>query len=391
MKKLLAIPNDPTSAYFRSSREDFLGEFNPKYDGSRRFDEVRFLNWRDEKDTSFQGVDSKAFLKDKSLVEKLYRGLTNLEIPFDSEEGSFSALFEVEADLVRKFVSEYNPDLIRAFNTHFAVELGILARRYSGAPLMVSGHDPTRLTPAIAGVDAMVCESYELRNLCLEEFGVNPQDISVIHNGIDLDFFSPRSTSSIAEYVPAEFLDAPYKVFSSSRLVKGKNIETLMKSLALVKDELPGLVHLHLGAAGSQPEKAAEIMDLRGELGLESTSHFLGAKQKKELPFYYSWADVFVLPTLWEGLSRVMRESLACGTPVITTNYGSSAEIVQTGFNGVGVDPMNEEEIAEAILETLKDDIFRKKLSNNSRPSVEKYSLPLSMELYSKLYAELSR
>ncbi len=389
MKKLLGIPNDPTTAYFRSSREDFLGEFNPKYGGSRKFDEVNFLNWRDSEDVTFNGIYSKAFLKNKTFSENLYKSLANFEIPFDSKGGSFMKIFEEDSESIRDFVENYKPNLIRSFNTNFAVELGIIARKYSNVPLMVSGHDPTRLTPAISEVDAMVCESYELRDLCIENFNVNPMNITVIHNGIDLDFFNKKSNVEIGNHVSRDFCEAPYKIFSSSRLVKGKNIETLLKALSIAKLELPGLVHLHLGAEESQPEKTMEIKALRSELGLEETSYFLGAKQKSELPFYYSWADVFVLPTLWEGLSRVMRESLACGTPVIANNYGSSSEIVQSNFNGITIDPMNEGEIAGAIVSILKNENFRKKLEKNARPSMGKYSLSNSMKMYSKLYDKL--
>jgi len=55
MRKLLGIPNDPTDAYFRSSRDDFLGEFNPKHQGKRIFDVVNFLNWRDAEDINYLG------------------------------------------------------------------------------------------------------------------------------------------------------------------------------------------------------------------------------------------------------------------------------------------------------------------------------------------------
>ena len=222
-----------------------------------------------------------------------------------------------------------------------------------------------------------------------EKFNVNPNKISVIHNGIDMNFFYPKSKKEISEHVPMQFINAPYKIFSSSRLVKGKNIETLLRAIHLAKDELPGLVHLHLGAEGSQPKKTKEIKKLQEELGLNQISYFLGAKQKNELPSYYSWADTFILPTLWEGLSRVMRESLACGTPVIATNYGSSSEIVQNNFNGISIDPMNEEEIAESIVKIMKDKKFKNSLEKNARQSMDKYSLEKSMEMYSKLYGKL--
>ena len=71
MKNLLAIPNDALDAYFRSSKEDFLGEFNPLFKGDRFFDEIRFFNWRDSKDGEYFGIKSKAILKNKEKAKEL--------------------------------------------------------------------------------------------------------------------------------------------------------------------------------------------------------------------------------------------------------------------------------------------------------------------------------
>jgi|MDTC01.2.fsa_nt_gb glycosyltransferase involved in cell wall biosynthesis len=387
--KLLGFPNDSMKSYFRSSRDEFLGEFNPMFEGHRRFDEVGFLNWRDDEDVDYHGISSKAIISDSKRVSDLYSRLCSGEISFDSPDGSFRDLLEDHAEEIGESVNEFNPSLMRAFNTHFATELGLVARSYSGAPLMVSAHDPTRLTPALSEVDALVCESHELRRLCIENFSVDPGRISVIHNGIDMDYFYPNSDSEISDVVPKEFLDAKYKVFSSSRLVRGKNIEVLLRAISTVRGELPGLIHLHLGDDGGQPSKAAEIYRAQEELGLKNTSYFLGSKSKSELPAYYSWADVFVLPTLWEGLSRVMRESLACGTPVIATDYGSSSEIVRSGYNGVSIDPNSVDEIADSMVRVLKDNKLRKGLEKNARGSVAKYSSEKSMKSYSALYDKL--
>lgn len=388
MAKLLAIPNDAIEAYYRNSEEDFLGEFNPINEGSGRFfDEVSFLNWKDKFNEEYCGVKSFSFLEDKTvalaMMESLSRGYRKFISPL------FAEIFEQDKMAIRNVVESVEPDVVRAFNTHFAAELGSMISAEYEIPLVVSAHDPTRLTSVILEADALVCESYELRDLCIEKFGVDSRRISVIHNGIDQNYFSSKTNNEIVRFVSDEFLDAPYKIFSSSRLVRGKNIGILLEALFLVKDELPGLVHLHLGAEGSQPEEIANIMEFRKKYDLENISYFLGAKQKNELPAYYSWADVFVLPTLWEGLSRVMRESLSCGTPVIATNYGSSSEIIQTGYNGVSVNPGSSEEIASGLLKILKDEKFKRSLERNARPSVEKYSLSRSMKMYSDLYNKM--
>jgi glycosyltransferase involved in cell wall biosynthesis len=390
MKKLLVIPNDPSPAYIDSIKKDFFSEFNPIKYGDNLFNEVRFLNWRDLEDHFFNGIYSKSILDDKSEAEEKYQKLSNFEISFDSPEASFIDIFRKDKK-IRDYSTKFNPSMIRAFNTHFATDLGIVLKEYTGAPLVVSAHDPTRLTERIKHADYLICESGELKNICIENFEIDPKKIEVIPKGVNLEHFYPRSNNKILDYMPNHFLAAPYKILSSGRLVKGKNIETILKSITLAKEKLPELTHIHLGSAGSPKERIIEIKKLSEELGLSDTSHFLGKQKQDELTFYYSWADAFVLPVLWDGLNMPIRNALACGTPVISTNYGSSTEIIENGFNGITVDPMNSEEISEAIVLLLKDKELNKRLSENARSSVEKYDLNSSVDKQIKLYEKILR
>ena len=111
-----------------------------------------------------------------------------------------------------------------------------------------------------------------------------------------------------------------------------------------------------------------------------------------KLPFYYSWANVHLFPTLWEGLGKVAIESLACGTPTITTNYAPMTEMVEEDYNGLLINPKDPEEIAETTLRFLKDRNLRMKLENNSRKSVvDKYSYEKNMKLHSENYERVIR
>ncbi|HEA46184.1 MAG TPA: glycosyltransferase, partial [Candidatus Pacearchaeota archaeon] len=327
--KLLAIPNDPTSAYHRNSRKDFLSEFNP----NGFFDGVAFLNWKDDSDTEYCGVDSFNILKDKrgarDLMDRLIRGDVAFDYPL------FTDIFSKEKDRIIGLARDFNPDMVRAFNTHFAAELGIMVSQALDVPLLVSAHDIERLTSAVERADYLACVSDVVRDRCVAGYGIDPENVGVIPDGIDMNWFYPRSETEIRGAFSG--MSARNKLFSVGRLVPGKNLEILLKSVQIVERELGGVMHFHVGKG--TPESREEIEYLKQNLGLEGVSYFLGGMQKDQLPFYYSWADVYALPTLHEGLGRASIEALACGTPVVTTNYAPMTEVVQDGYNGLTSDP----------------------------------------------------
>lgn len=377
--KLLVLPNDLLRDYRRSTTKEFLDLINSQ----RLFDEVRFLGWEEDYIDEFAGVKAYPFLNDRSKnnIETLLKRLKSGEIPFTSP--LFRPILLDNIERIESFLKEFKPSLIRTFNADLAAELGGIIKELTQIPLVISMYDPSRVTSAIHYADSLVCESHELKGICESQYGFPSERIKVIHNGIDLDVFSPKSQDEISRIVPNQFLDAQYKILSVSRVVRGKNIETLLKSISLIKEELPGLVHLHLGSSNLEIEK------LRKELGLEQISYFLDPRQKNETPAFYSWADVFVLPSLWEGLSRAVRESLACGTPAVVTNYGSSTEIVQHNYNGLLVDPNNPEDIAQNLSTILRDNYLRKRLSLKARSSINRYDVASSVRMHEENYRSL--
>jgi glycosyltransferase involved in cell wall biosynthesis len=381
--KLLAIPNDATNAYSRNYEEDFLSEFNPKDEKSKRtFEEVRFLNWKDEKSETQFGIKSQPFLKNKKNAKKIMKELSERKRKFESP--LFKNEFLKEINEIENFIKEYNPDMVRAFNTHFAGELGEIIKSRYKIPLVISAHDPSRITSIIEDSDSLVCISQSLKNKCLNEYNIEENKIKVIPDGIDMNFFYPRKNIG---KLPV----AKYKILSVGRIVPSKNIETLLESIKYLKEEFgKDIKHIHLGKGND--ENLKKIETLKHDLGLDETSYFVGGVHKTKLPNYYSWADVYSLPTLWEGLGRAQIESLACGTPVLTTNYEPMTEIVKEGYNGMTYNPKDPKEITEKTIKYFKNKKLRRTMENNARKSVVgKYSLEKVMEMHSKNYKELAK
>jgi len=371
---LLAIPNDPTKAYYRCTENEFLGEFNPMDKDKRFFENIYFLNLRDEFESELYGVKAIPVIKDKKeLNEALKKGRENgFKFPM------FTEIYMDEKDDIISKARSCNPNVIRTFNPHAMAELGIMVSKELGVPLIISAYDPTSLTGAIREADLVTCETQEIKERCVSEFEVDPSKIEICYNGIEEDVFFRRKRDEVEKIIDHRFLGNGV-VLSCSRVVNGKNLEGILGALSLLKNDFPGLIHLHLGAEKDE-QKKQELLELRRNLGLEEISFFLGAQPKQNLPFYYSLADAYVLPSFWEGMNRSLREALFCETPVVTTNYGSMTEFVKEGYNGLLVDPYSSESIAKGLERILGDKEFRKRLSSNARASViENHGLKKTM------------
>jgi len=390
---LLAIPNDPTKAYYRCTENEFLGEFNPMDKDKRFFENVYFLSLMDSESIEFYGIKSVPVVRDKSrLTPELKNGRRNgFVYPM------FTKNFLNEREDILSKAESCKPDVIRTFNPHAMAELGILVSKELGIPLIVSVYDPSSLTAAVRQADLVTCETQEVKYKCVHDFGIDSSKIRICYNGIEEDVFFKRKDDEIERVIDPGFLGYSKVILSCSRVVNGKNLEGILHALNLIKNDFPGLVHIHMGAE-PDPEKKAELLRLRSELGLEDISFFLGAQPKQNLPFYYSLADVYVLPSFWEGMNRSVREALFCGTPVITTNYGSTTEYVKDGYNGVLIDPYDIKDIAKSLERIFGDEEFRKRLSSNARASViNEHSLKKTMadavSAYKKVlsYSEIAK
>jgi glycosyltransferase involved in cell wall biosynthesis len=112
--------------------------------------------------------------------------------------------------------------------------------------------------------------------------------------------------------------------------------------------------------------------------------------KKENIVNFLRSSDIFILPSLAEGLSNALLEAMACGLPVVATNIGGTNEVIKNGVNGILVEPKNSEQLAQAILSLMKNQKYAYRLGINARKTItEKYSLDLLSEKYVHLYCKL--
>ncbi len=169
---------------------------------------------------------------------------------------------------------------------------------------------------------AVVTVSNALRD-ALVDLGVDPRGITVLRNGVDLDFFRPMNRGETRRRLGFQ---GP-TLLSVGNLIESKGHHVAIESL-------PHLPDVTLVIAGDG-EDAARLAALATSAGVADRVRFVGSIPQLELRDYYTASDALVLASSREGMPNVVLESLACGTPVIATAVGGIPEVLTDDTAGV--------------------------------------------------------
>ena len=190
-------------------------------------------------------------------------------------------------------------------------------------------------------------------------FDVAPDRIAVIHPAADPAVFRPDLPPGAGRDVRAKYgLDGPY-LFSLSTLEPRKNFAGLVEGYALLPEEVRS--RMPLVVAGGQGWKSDPLFDAVHRLKLDSRIKLLGYIPEADRAPLMREAELFALPSLYEGFGMPVLEAMACGTPVVTSGRGALAEVGADAV--VYADPLDPGSIAQAILSIIGDPGARRRLS----------------------------
>ncbi len=166
------------------------------------------------------------------------------------------------------------------------------------------------------------------------------------------------------------------------RLSEQKGITYLIKAMKDVIKEVPDI---SLVIAGDGPLQATLDQEV---LSLELSENIFFVGPRTDMPRLLKLFDLYVLPSLWEGLPMVLLEAMAAGCPIIATNVGGNMSAIKDGFNGFLVPSKNTEELARTIINLLNDvglqDVF---IRNSYEVFKRKFSAEKMTKEYEQLYA----
>jgi glycosyltransferase involved in cell wall biosynthesis len=270
--------------------------------------------------------------------------------------------------------------------------LTVPVARLAGASIVVASIRDTGdlLTPTQTWLQKLVCRladcvlvNAEAIRESLIEQGYAPSKIVVIRNGIALSNFTHSERSAVLRrelgFPPSARLVAVF-----SRLNPMKGVEYFLDAASIVAERFPDVRFLVAGDGGSRKE----LEDRARRLGLEARIVFTGFRSDvREL---LSEAAISVLPSLSEGTSNTLLESMAAGLPVVATQVGGNPEVIEDGVSGLLVPPRDSAEIAAAVGRLLEDEGFARRLGQAGMRRVsELFSLSGSVQQTEHLYQRL--
>ncbi len=182
-------------------------------------------------------------------------------------------------------------------------------------------------------------------------FGVPPQRITVVYNGVDAAF-TPAAPEQVEAFRRAKGLPQHF-VLHLGTLEPRKNLARLVQAFARVKQQLPASDDLKLVLAGGKGWDYDDIFAAVQREGLHQHVIFPGYVADADLPWFYRAATVFAYPSLLEGFGLPVLEAMACGTPVVTSSVSSLPEVA--GDAALLVDPASVDALAAALVQVLSN------------------------------------
>lgn len=296
---------------------------------------------------------------------------------------------------VRRLVRTIRPDVLNAH--HIAVN-GYLAVASGFHPIVLGawGSDilihPKRnplwktLTKyALNKADCITCDADHMVE-AIAKLGASPDKIKLIYFGTDVLRYKPgRRNDGVAEKLGLG--DSPV-VISLRNLVRIYNIDCLINAIPLVLKEVPEAKFV---IAGRGPEEG-RLRELASSLNVSESVRFTGLLSQDELPRYLASADVYVSTSLSDaGLAASTAEAMACGLPVVITDFGDNGMWVEEGVNGFLVPPNDSEALASRLIHLLQHKSDRMKFGLANRKVIEdRNNYEKEMEKVGMVYKELA-
>lgn len=227
--------------------------------------------------------------------------------------------------------------------------------------------------------DKIIVVSSAVKDFVIEKEKIDSHKLILIHNAVDAKKFMPCD----AAHLKKEFniSDGTFIVGTVSRLIPQKGQQYFLEAACRISGYPQDIKFLIVGDGLLR----GDLESLSERLGLRDKVIFAGLRQ--ELVEFLSILDIFVLPSIWEGLSVTLLGAMAMGKPVITTDIKGVEDLIIDGENGLLVPPKDSEKLAQAMLKLINDELYARNLGLNARKTVEKgFSLKTMIEKTEALY-----
>ena len=293
---------------------------------------------------------------------------------------------------LRRFMAKHETDLVHSHSPGSlfdSVPAAWLSRRARHVHTFHFGNYPNTSKKRLLlekffarGADGLVAVGIEQRRVISEVFGLKPESLSVVWNGIRIPDL-PREPLVTADSAK----DGRTKLVlgSLSTLSEQKGLTYLLDAIGILSRTRRDFELRIVGEGPLRPSLVAKAKSL----GLEDLVRFEGwipDAANVVLPAM----DIFVQSSLWEAMSMVVLEAMAAGKPVIVTDVGDNRHVIESGVNGILVPTKSPARMADELNKLMSDRDIRKTLGTRARASVSgNCSIGAMINQYQRVYLEI--
>lgn len=315
-------------------------------------------------------------------------GIRHLYVPLKTKFEFSPSVFRSVSKLIN-IIREERIDIVHA-HSRVSQVASLLAARKTKIHYVSTCHGffKTRFSRKIFDTwgEKIVAISEPVRVHLERDFGVDRARIELIYNGIDAARFDKQYSNEEVLNIKRSIglRDGPV-IGTMGRLSPVKGQRFLIEAMKYIVQNNSKAQCLIVGGG---PEERA-LRELANSFGLENKIKFTGASYK-DVPAYLSCMDVFVLPSIKEGLGIALLEAMASGKPCIASDIGGIIDIIKDRKNGLLVPVANAGALSGAVIKLLSDVDFGADLAKNGKEHVkEKFSLQLMAKKMLDMYAFL--
>ncbi len=294
---------------------------------------------------------------------------------------------------IKQLLREEQVDLIHAHEFDAIVQ-GTFAAAMAGIPLIATVHgknwfwEKYRRRLAYRWVSrraTMVAVSQNLKEFVIEKVGISRDRLKVVYNGVDV--LPPCENADVIECRKELGLPETDRIVGVvGNLYPVKGHQYLIDSIPSILNTCPNTSFVFAGRG----ELETALKEQVHWLGLDGRVHFLGLRE--DIPRILALLDIFVLPSLSEGLSMAILEAMIAGKPVVATHVGGNPELVLHGETGFLVPPRDSRALAASVSTLLLNRQQAIQFGHRAKRRAEgEFSLDTMIRTYQALYDECLR
>ena len=233
-----------------------------------------------------------------------------------------------------------------------------------------------------------IAVSQDLQTWLVDTIEVKPEKVSQIYNGVDNIKFHPATIPGISPPQADFFGDDSLIIGSVGRMAAVKDYPNLVRAFLELLDMAPTMRdRLRLLIVG-EGESRTECLEMMKQYNMDHLAWFTG--ERNDIPELMAAMDIFVLPSLGEGISNTILEAMSSGLPVVATKVGGNLELVQEGETGYLVPPSDPEAMAQALFNYVTNPELRNNHSQAAREFIDRsFSIDAMVQGYLSVYDHL--